>query len=214
MLSVPLSWIASVAQMAQVPPGFRRRRVKEPGAFRRWVGQTRRRCEAMERLGGVDMRSLTAPSALLTGRRCRGRPARWGEHSIGVSVRLVVEIEQLCALTLRPCALWADRAGYFSSVAAQRGPRRLFPGPCPRGPPLEFIPIDAFGRQRFGDRWLVSKIFLRDAGAAADRADIGVTGSRVASFRWRPTKNRELGSDFSRRRTSSRSGGLASYRGT
>ena len=71
MLSVPLSWMASVAQMAQVPLGFRRRRVKEPGAFRRCVRRchprTRRRCEAMERLGGVDMRSLTAPSALLTG---------------------------------------------------------------------------------------------------------------------------------------------------
>ena len=45
------------------------------------------------------------------------------------------------------------------------------------------MPIDAFGRHRFSDCWLVSNIFLRDAGAAADRADIGVqvVESRVSA---------------------------------
>jgi hypothetical protein len=85
MLSVRLSWMASVAQMAQLPLGFRRRRVKEPGAFRRCVRRchprTRRRCEAMERLG-----ALTCGASQRRARCLRDAGAAADRADIGVQV--------------------------------------------------------------------------------------------------------------------------------
>lgn len=183
MLSVPLSWIASVAQMAQVPPGFRRRRVKEPGAFGRWV---RRREGAVRRWNAWG--ALTCGASQRRARCLRDAGAAGALHG-GASTR-----------SESPCGSWLK----MNSCARSHLDLARF-GPTERGisvvsppsvGPEGFSPVPALGAHRWSSYRLMP---LGASGSVivgwcprssygtpvprADRADIGVTGSRVASFR-------------------------------